>query len=83
MGVSKGKGSIQSGIAIMQEFELVVIGKNLIQEFSNYCYQKDKSDESLGIPIDDYNHGIDGARYFFMTRLSKSSNNYNNLRWVS
>jgi len=83
MGVKKGKGSIISGIGIMQEFELVLIGKNLIEEFSNYCYQKDRSGESLGIPIDDFNHAIDGARYFFMERLAKSSNNFCTLRWVS
>ncbi|WP_418513716.1 PBSX family phage terminase large subunit [Corallibacter sp.] len=83
MGVKKGRGSILSGIAIMQEYELLLIGKNLIEEFSNYCYQKDKSGESLGVPIDDYNHGIDGSRYFFMERLSKSANNYCGLKWVS
>lgn len=83
MGVKKGKGSIISGIAIIQEYELLVMGENLVIEFSNYIYQKDRSGESLGIPIDDFNHGIDGVRYFFMERLSKSANNYNTLKWVS
>jgi len=83
MGVKKGKGSIISGIQIMQEYNLIIIGDNLIEEFTNYSYQKDRSGESLGVPIDKYNNGIDAARYFFMTRLSKSSINHNILRWVS
>lgn len=83
MGVKKGSGSILSGIGIMQEYDLLIMGENLVDEFSNYAYQKDRSGESLGIPIDDFNHGIDGARYFFMTRLGNASNNGNTLRWVS
>lgn len=83
MGVKKTSGSILSGIGIMQEYNLLLIGDNLIKEFSNYTYQKNRSGESLGIPIDKFNHLIDGIRYFFMERLSKSSNNFNNLRWVS
>ncbi|OCK42535.1 hypothetical protein BA195_10185 [Tenacibaculum soleae] len=82
MGVKKTRGSILSGIAIMQEYNLLVIGENLIEEFSNYTYQKNRSGESLGVPIDDYNHGIDGVRYFFMERLSKTSNNGCTLKWV-
>ena len=83
MGAKKGKGSILAGIGIMQEYKLLVIGKNIVEELSNYTYQKDRSGESVGVPIDDYNHGIDASRYFFMERLSKSSNNYNTLKWVS
>lgn len=79
----KSKGSILTGIQIMQEYDLVIIGDNLINEFENYCYQKDRAGESIGIPIDDYNHAIDGVRYFFIERLSKSSNNNNTLKWVS
>jgi PBSX family phage terminase large subunit len=81
-GVRKGKGSIISGIGIMQECKLVAIGKNLLEEFSNYCYQKDRSGESLGIPIDNWNHAIDAVRYFFMERLAKSVNNYNQLKFM-
>ncbi|WP_431137469.1 PBSX family phage terminase large subunit [Psychroserpens mesophilus] len=83
MGVRKGKGSIISGIQIMQEYDLLLLGKNLIEEFENYTYQKDRSGESTGQPIDNYNHAIDGTRYFFMERLAKSASNYNTLRWVS
>lgn len=83
MGVKKTRGSILSGIAIMQEYNLLVIGENLVNELENYTYQKDRSGESLGVPIDDYNHLIDGVRYFFMERLSMTSNNNCTLKWVS
>lgn len=83
LGVKKGKGSILSGIQIMQEYTLLVMGENILEEFSNYCYQKNKQGESIGVPIDDYNHGIDGIRYFFMERLSKSSSFNFSLKWVS
>lgn len=83
MGAKKGRGSVISGIAIMQEYELLILGENLIDEFTNYCYQKDRSGESLGIPIGNFNHAIDGTRYFFMERLSKSASSGFNLRWVS
>ena len=83
LGAKKGKGSILSGIQIMQEYNLLVMGENLIEEFSNYCYQKNKQGESVGVPIDSYNHGIDGVRYFFMARLSKSSVTSFNLKWVA
>lgn len=83
MGAKKGKGSINAGIQIMQEYDLLVIGKNLVEELSSYSYQKDRSGETLGVPCDDFNHLIDGARYFFMERLSKSSTPYNKLKWIA
>ena len=83
MPVKKGKGSIIAGLQIMQEYELIVLGENLNREFQQYCYQKDKDGNSIGIPIDNFNHGIDGARYFFMERLAKAATSTNNtLRFV-
>ena len=72
-GVKKTNGSILSGIALMQEYDLRVVGENLQNEFSNYAYQKNKNGESLGVPIDKYNHGIDGVRYFFMERMTRTN----------
>lgn len=77
--VKKYHGSIVSGIGIMQEYELVVVGANLIKEFSNYCYAKNKQGETLNVPIDKYNHGIDAIRYFFMMKLGKSTVGVNTL----
>lgn len=73
MAAKKGRGSILSGIAIMQEYEFILIGENLINEFQNYCYQKNKDGVNLGIPIDDFNHAIDGIRYFFLEKMTKAN----------
>ena len=60
--VSKGAGSIENGIRLMQDFEIIIDPKStkLGTEFNNYCTKN-------GIPIDDYNHGIDAIRYYVMT----------------
>lgn len=73
-GAKKVHGSILSGIAIMQEYNLLIVGENLRKEFENYSYQKDNTGKSLGIPIDDHNHGIDGIRYFFLERMGSRFN---------
>lgn len=54
----KRKGSILSGIALMQDYNINVEGENLIKEFNNYAWN------IRGIkPIDNWNHGIDAIRY--------------------
>lgn len=58
-GAVKGQGSVTAGIALMQDYKLVVTGTNLKKELSNYCW----NDKKAGIPIDDYNHLIDPIRY--------------------
>ncbi len=73
MGVKKGNGSILAGIALMQEHDLKVVGENLQNEFGQYTYQKNKNGESLGVPIDNHNHGIDGVRYFFLERMTRTN----------
>ena len=58
----KGAGSIAEGIAIMQDYELIVTptSTNLIRELNNYVWNDKKS----GSPVDMYNHIIDGIRYY-------------------
>lgn len=75
--------SILSGIDVMQDFEYVLVGKDLVDEFTNYCYKTNKSGESLGVPIDDWNHGIDSIRYFTVDMLSLSSNRDNSMKFIS
>ena len=67
-GVKKFDGSILTGIALMQDYELIVhpSSENLITELSNYVWMDNKSK-----PIDDYNHLIDAIRYVFMHALYK------------
>ena len=55
------KGTIESGISRMQDFEIIVEpnSSNIAKELNNYAY-KDKGSQ---LYIDDYNHAIDGIRY--------------------
>lgn len=83
-GVTKGAGSILSGLGIMQGYDLLVTAcsEDLIVELRNYVWEKNKDGESVGVPIDKFNHLIDGIRYFFMERLSAMANQFNTLKFV-
>lgn len=60
-GAVKGQGSVSAGIAIMQDYELIIDPDsiNLIKELNNYVW----SDKKSNTPIDAYNHLIDPIRY--------------------
>lgn len=64
----KGQGSINLGIALLQEYKLYVHAgsTNLITELNNYTWKEGKE-----VAIDDYNHLLDGIRYFVSYHLSK------------
>lgn len=65
-GAKKGKGSIESGIKKLQEFDNIYIHTdcvNAYDEFSNYHWLKDKMGKELPKPTDDFNHYIDLCRY--------------------
>jgi len=54
----KRKGSIATGIALMQDYNINLEGNNLVKEFNNYVW------DIRGIkPRDSYNHGVDSMRY--------------------
>lgn len=55
------KGTIESGVNRMQDFEIIVEpnSSNIAKELNNYAY-KDKGSQ---LYIDDWNHSIDGIRY--------------------
>lgn len=57
----KGQGSVTLGIALLQDYDLIVSpdSTELIKELNNYCWLEKKS----STPIDDYNHAIDAVRY--------------------
>lgn len=65
----KPPGSITAGIAMMQDYELVVdpSSLNLIKELNNYVWHDKKSKT----PVDAWNHLLDAARYVVFTMLSK------------
>lgn len=80
--VVKGKDSITYGIGLIQEqpFKVTSRSINLIKELQNYIWMKDKDGKQLSVPIDTYNHILDGLRYFFLMKFSKKSTHFN-LRW--
>ena len=63
----KGQGSISLGIALLQEYKLIVSqgSSNLITELNNYVWKEGKD-----VPADDFNHLLDGIRYFVSYHLS-------------
>lgn len=65
----KGKDSIKTGIKNMQDYQIIVCGDspNLETELNNYIW----NDKKAGIPVDKYNHLIDGIRYV-LDRLTTS-----------
>ena len=59
-GAVKKKGSILSGIALMQDYEIIVDkgSHGIIRELNNYVWQERNTK-----PIDKYNHYLDAMRY--------------------
>jgi len=55
------KGTIESGITRMQDFELIISPEstNIAKELNNYVY----ADKGSKLYVDAYNHSIDGVRY--------------------
>jgi phage terminase large subunit len=55
------KGTIESGVTRMQDYQLVVTSEstNIIKELNNYVY----ADKGSKLYVDSYNHAIDGIRY--------------------
>lgn len=66
--VEKFQGSILAGIQKMQEYNIKITKRsyNLINEFRNYVWDKDKDGNYINQPVDKFNHGIDAARYWIL-----------------
>lgn len=64
-GATKGKDSVNNGIQMMQELEIMYTASshNIEEEVLNYVWRIDKEDKSLNVPIDAYNHAMDAVRY--------------------
>lgn len=69
-GAVKGPGSITAGIALMQDYDLIVDPNsiNLIKELNNYRWNDKKS----STPVDSFNHILDAARYAASEMLNGS-----------
>lgn len=75
----KGPGSISAGIAIMQDYELIIDPDsiNLIKELNNYAWNDKKS----GTPMDMFNHLLDAARYAIQNQLSANQYSWSDSGW--
>ena len=76
-GVKKGDGSVLYGINKMRTFKILVNenSKNLISEFSNYKFKKDRQGRITNIP-EGKDHLIDPLRYVVMEFVDKPKNKY-------
>ena len=61
----------------MQDYEIIISPEsyNLARELQNYVW----SDKKAGVPIDAWNHGIDGARYYFLETVGKQGSSILNI----
>jgi phage terminase large subunit len=66
----KGPDSIRAGISKIRQYKIRVTARsrNLIRELKNYRWKIDKDGNSLNVPIDNYNHGLDAVRYVVMNK---------------
>ena len=64
-GADKGKDSINNGIQWIQNLEIIIHPRcvNFLTEISNYTWDKDRFNNKLNKPIDDFNHLMDAMRY--------------------
>jgi phage terminase large subunit len=65
--VNKAKWTVAEALKMMQDYEHIITetSYNLAKEFNNYIW----NDKKAGIPIDGFNHLIDGGRYRFQESL--------------
>lgn len=67
----KGSDSVKYGIALLQDYELIIDENSidLIKELNNYSWLERKSET----PIDKYNHAIDALRYAVSYQLENEN----------
>ena len=67
----KGADSILTGIDVLKRYPIRITKRsvNLVREFKNYKWKEDAAGNPLNVPVDRFNHGIDGIRYACLGRL--------------
>lgn len=67
-GVVKYANSVIDGLNKMQGYKIHIIkgSTDIMKEFNNYCWMKDRHEQYTNMPIDKFNHAIDAARYATM-----------------
>lgn len=73
----KGAGSINAGISLIKEFDVIVSSesKNIQKEQQNYYWMEMKDGTIINKPIDRFNHSIDAIRYGVYSRY-KNRNDF-------
>lgn len=63
----KGKDSVNQGIQFVRQQRISVTkhSTNLIKEYRNYLWQRDKEDKIINRPEEVFNHCMDATRYAF------------------
>jgi phage terminase large subunit len=76
--VEKGAGSISAGIALMQDYKIIVEQNsiNIATELNNYVY----ADKGSKLYVDAFNHAIDAIRYNVFYHLGKPNRNRYDIR---
>ncbi|MCD8068681.1 MAG: PBSX family phage terminase large subunit [Lachnospiraceae bacterium] len=61
----KGKDSVNYGIQLIQNYQIVVYPRcpEFKKEIENYCYEKDKDGKLTDKPNHEFSHGMDAMRY--------------------
>jgi phage terminase large subunit len=61
----KGQGSVNQGIQLVQQQKITVTKRslNVLKEYRNYLWQKDKDNNILNVPEEGFDHSMDAIRY--------------------
>ena len=61
----KGKDSVNHGIQLIQNYEIIIHSKcvEFQKEISNYCWKVDKNGKPTDEPDHEFSHGMDSMRY--------------------
>ena len=73
-GAEKGKGSVNTGIDMMQSVNLKITKQstNIIKDFRNYQWKMDRDGKPLNVPHHDFSHSPDAVRYALGDILGKN-----------
>lgn len=76
--VKKGPDSISFGVAIVQEYQILITKSSVdtIKEIRSYIWDVDKNGKKMNIPVDNDNHSMDAIRYFAMSELKRKSKSW-------
>lgn len=69
----KGTGSVNAGISLLKEFDIVVSqeSKNIIKEYHSYYWEELRDGTIINKPMDRFNHAMDAIRYGVYSQYSK------------